>query len=80
MQLRVNSRYSTQTVSYAAGDTIDVTDAEAERLMADSPGTFAALGVPAPVVADVPEMDAISTETATAIKAPDRRARGGKVR
>lgn len=80
MQLKVNSRYRTQAVSYEAGQIIDASEAEAAHLMADSPGTFSALGIPAPVVADVPDLSAMSTETATGIVAPDRRARGGAKR
>lgn len=81
MQLMVNARYRTQAISYEAGQIIDATEAEAAHLMADSPGTFSALGVtPSPVVADVPDLSAMSTETATGIVAPDRRARGGAKR
>lgn len=80
MQLKVNARYRTQDVSYEAGQIIDATEAEASHLMADSPDTFAPLGMPAPDVADVPDLSAMSTETATGLIAPDRRARGGKKR
>lgn len=81
MQLRVEGRYRTQAVAYEAGQVIDVSAAEAAHLMADSPGTFSAVGMPASIVEDVPaEADAMSTETATGIVAPDRRMRGGKKR
>lgn len=81
MQLKVHARYRTQAVSYEAGQIIDASEAEAAHLMADSPGTFSALGVtPSPAVEDVPDLDAMSTEMATGFAAPDRKMRRGSKR
>ena len=77
MQLNVHARYRTQAVSYAPGQVIDVTEAEAAHLMVDSPGTFSVAGAPAREVPAEPDLGAMSTDTATGLTAPDRRQRGG---
>ena len=41
MKLKVKANYANQSVVYAKGSVIDVTEDEAAWLMADSPGTFA---------------------------------------
>ena len=88
MKLYVNRRYSSSHAGpFKAGDIIEVHDALGEFLMRDGEGIFepiseAGIGgkaVPPPST-PVPDLSAMSTETATGLVAPDRRARGGKVR
>ena len=73
---------------YKAGQEINVTDSRGEYLLRKSPAAF---DDPARIAAekvakvkaeapDEPDVSAMSTETATGIVAPDRRARGGGVR
>ena len=72
--------YRTQTADWAVGKEDQVSDEEAELLLRDSPGSFVVVGQApkAPADPDVEAfMDAHSTETETALIAPDRRARGG---
>lgn len=66
MKLTVTGRYRNGPTSYEAGQVIDVTDEIGGFLMRDSPGTF--------------ELADVVTETASGIKAVDRRARGGQRR
>lgn len=63
-------RYRADAVAFEPGQVVDVADGEGERLLRDSPGTFA--------VSDA--AGAMSTEDLTGIVAPDRRARGGRTR
>ncbi len=74
MRLNVLGRYRSGAGRYEAGQVIDVTDAQGEFLQRDSPGTFAIEG------AEAPALEHSIEETATGIKAPDRRARGGQRR
>ena len=74
VKLTVLGRYRNGSVAYEAGQVIDVADAVGEFLQRDSPGTFA------PERAKVPALESSIEETATGLKAPDRRARGGQRR
>lgn len=69
MKLTCTSAYRTQSVVYTVGQIIEVKDEEGELLLRDSPGSF-----------EIEQVKAISTETATGVKAPDRRLRGGNKR
>lgn len=94
MRLVCKSPYRTQTVTYRVGEVIDVKDEEGAFLLRDSPGSFregdqdhtADVRKNAPDEPDAGADDteaktaAISAETETGIKAPDRRARGGRKR
>jgi hypothetical protein len=85
MRLICKSAYRSGHGTWAPGDDVDVSDAEAEFLLRDSPGSFKRPGAPPESVAEevviVPaETTAMSTETQTGLVAPDRRARGGKKR
>ena len=94
MRLVCKSPYRTQAVAYKVGQVIDVKDEEGAFLLRDSPGSFrkgdpdhtADVRKNAPDEPDAGDDDAeaktaaISTETETGIKAPDRRGRGGKKR
>ena len=70
MRLICISDYRAGSVSYHAGQDVDVPDVVAAFLLRDSPGSFRK---------DEWESEH-SEETATEIKAPDRRARGGRKR
>ncbi len=90
MRLICISPYRTQTLNYKVGVVIDVKDEEGEFLLRDSPGSFQRpqdkVRQDAP---DEPDTEAeiteaktaaISAETETGIKAPDRRSRRGRKR
>ena len=74
------SRYRAGDVVWEEGKQDEVSDEAAAFLLRDSPGSFVIVGqtIEAPAGPDVEEfVDAHSTETETALIAPDRRARGG---
>ena len=85
MRLICTGRYSSGLGAYVEGQDVDVTDDVAGLLLSDSPGSFK---IPTPekklkLAVPEPKPDtsgAMSTETATGITAPDRRARGGRRR
>ena len=77
MKLYVTGRYRSSHGSYEPGQVLDVTEADAEFLLRDSPSSFAKV---APVVSDEAPDDDMSEELATGLDVPDRRARGGRVR
>ena len=77
MKLYVTGRYRSSHGSYEPGQVLDVTEADAEFLLRDSPSSFAKA---APVVSDEAPDDAFSEELETGLDVPDRRARGGRVR
>ena len=69
MKLRVLSNYRNgPDVYYKSGEVIDVTDAEADFLFRDSPGSFEE--------GDKPK----TTKTANGIASVDRQQKGGEVR
>ncbi len=84
MKLTCVSPYRTQSVAYVVGELIDVSDEEGELLLRESFAAFEKQGARAEKVkAEAPDeadTSAMSTETATGLVVPDRRARGGKVR
>lgn len=90
MIIKCVGRYRTQSRAYEPGDELHVSDDEGEFLLRDAPTSFARVDeVPASetageaataAAAAEPDLTAMSTETATGIVAPDRRARGGKKR
>lgn len=59
MQLRVLSRYQARDEIYEPGQILDLPEAEAERLLADSPGSF---------TTEAPEENALNA----AVDAPPR--------
>ena len=81
MRLICTGRYRSSLGSYESGQDVDVTDEVAGLLLSDSPGSFK---IPTPDKAKPVEEPlteaAMSTETATGIVAPDRKARGGRKR
>lgn len=92
MRLICRAAYSSGHGTWKAGDDVDVSEAEAEFLLRDAPGSFKQLDAPPepeeiaeeaplePGQPEEPETAAMSTETLTGLVAPDRRARGGKKR
>lgn len=82
MKLYVTGRYRSSHGSYEPGQVLDVTEADAEFLLRDSPSSFARekASPHAPVVSDEAPDDDMSEELATGLDVPDRRARGGRVR
>ena len=81
MKLRCVSRYSSHLGTFEPGQVFDVADKIGGELQRSSPGSFELYVVP--IVAEetpAPDLSAMSTETETNIKAPDRRARGGRRR
>ncbi len=87
MKLTCVSPYRTQSVAYVVGELIDVSDEEGELLLRESFAAFEKqktraekVKVEAPDEVDVVADNAMSTETATGLVVPDRRARGGRKR
>jgi hypothetical protein len=93
MRLTVIGRYRSSFGSYEPGQELSLSDADAEFLLRDSPTSFALAGsAPAPAQAgpatsefeeeeeDDFDPGAMSTETASGLVVPDRRARGGRRR
>lgn len=88
--LRVLGRYRSSKGSWEPGQEIQVLDELGEFLLRDSPGSFSLAGAAAmpPVAAPADDEDdedfdptgAMSTETASGLVVPDRRARGGRRR
>ena len=66
--LRVVGRYRSSLGSYEAGQELHLDDEAAAALLRDSAGSFESV---------VPDLSAMSAETATGLKVPDRRFRGG---
>ncbi len=81
MRLVCVSRYRSAYGEYEAGQDVDVTDDVAGLLLRDSPGSFKIPAPDKPKAVEPPLAEtAMSTETATGLTAPDRRARGGRRR
>lgn len=72
--IRCISHYRNGLDEWTAGKEENVGDEQAAFLLADSPGSFVLAADEAPSGSDN------VTTTATGITAPDRRARGGRVR
>ena len=77
-ELRVLGRYRSGHGSFEPGQLLQLNDEQAEFLLRDSPSSFAR--VAAPLSEPEPDLSAMSTETASGLVAPDRRARGGRRR
>jgi|ETNvirnome_2_300_1030623.scaffolds.fasta_scaffold15510_2 hypothetical protein len=74
--LKCVSNYSSSLGTFKKGDETDELSADqAALLMRDSPGSFEEV---VPKAKD--RVEAVSEETASGAKAPDRRARGGRKR
>lgn len=67
---------------FEPGQDVDVSEEMAGLLLRRSPGSFKVPTPekPEPEPEPEPDLSAMSTETATGLVAPDRRARGGKKR
>jgi hypothetical protein len=65
---------------YREGQRYDVTDGRAAELISESAGALIPIDATVEVTAVEVILGAMSTETETAITAPDRRARGGRRR
>lgn len=82
--IRCVSAYRSDTGGeWPAGKADVVSDELAAYLLRDSPSSFELVQAkpePSETVSDEPGLDAISTETATGLTVPDRRARGGRRR
>jgi hypothetical protein len=79
MKLRCIHPYRSWYGTFVPGDTIEGDDETLERLRRDSPGSFEVID-PALAPDPPPDLDAMSTETATGLVTPDRRHRGGRKR
>ena len=79
IHLTVTSNYTSGFGAFTKGQELELDDHVAELLLRDSPGSFEVTGK---AMSEEPEPDvsAMSTETMTGLVAPDRRARGGRVR
>lgn len=78
--LRVAGRYRSALGSYEPGQELHLDDEVAALLLRDSPGSFEVAGEPELDPEPGPDLSAMSTVTETGLVAPDRRARGGRVR
>lgn len=83
MKLVCVSAYSSSAGAFKKGQIIEDSDAKCEFLLRDSPSSFEVEGAPKvkealpEIEPETPDLSAMSTETATGVVAPDRRARGG---
>jgi|GEM_PF-6694840 len=57
MKLKVLARYRSRAVEYAAGDIIEVSEAEGRLLLADAPGCFEVVGDVEVEALDAPPKD-----------------------
>lgn len=75
MKLRVISRYQARSVIYQVGEVIDLPDADARALLADSPGSFEAVTKAPP---EAPEVKALDAPPADKMIRRAPRTKGGK--
>lgn len=81
MKLRCVSPYTSALGTFVVGQVFDVADRIGGEICRSSPESFEEVRPEPPKPPEpTPQETAMSTETATGIVAPDRRARGGKLR
>jgi len=85
VKLRCVSTYRSSHGAYDPGALLDVNDAQGAFLLRDAPGSFVQVedthepvALPAEEVAAA--LEDVSAEMGTGLRAPDRRARGGRKR